>query len=164
MFSQAYLPRQHTRCPPNTHPRVEPRARHFLLRGSPASLAPPPPKKGPRPTRLPQTTKAYPGPPRRVGRPPVAFSNSTINRSCPHYRHNRSPGGKVCRREGKHRHSAAPSPRRPFPRPTRPLHARAEGRITSPQIAPEGVRPAQGAGAGRGRHLPSEELLSRGEC
>ena len=80
-----------------------------------------------------------------MGRPPIAFSNSTANRSCPHHRHNLSPGGKVCRREGKHRHSAAPSPRRPFPRPTRPLDARAERRITSPQRAPAGVRPAQGA-------------------
>ena len=102
-------------CPGSTHAALQTLTLELSLgqstffSGGPPRHSPPPPSKGPRPTRLPQIAKAYPGPPRRVGRPPIAFSNSTANRSCPHHRHNLSPGGKVCRREGKHRHSAAPS-------------------------------------------------------
>lgn len=109
----------------------------------------------------PKSRRPIPGPPRRVGRPPVVFPSPTANRSCPRPRHNHSPEGKVCLGEGKHRHLAATSPRRSFPRLARPLDSlRGEERTASPRRAAAGA-PAQGAGADRRRHLPREELRDR---
>lgn len=65
-----------------------------------------------------------------MGRPLGAFSNSTANRSLPQPRHNPSPGGKVCPRQGKRRHLAASSPRRPFLRTARALDSRSCGGIS----------------------------------
>lgn len=65
-----------------------------------------------------------------MGRPLGAFSNSTANRSLPQPRHNPSPGGKVCPRQGKRRHLAASSPRRPFLRTARPLDSRSCGGVS----------------------------------
>lgn len=92
------------------------------------------------PRAPPKSRRPIPGPPRRVGRPPVVFPSPTANRSCPHPRYNRSPEGKVCPGEGKHRHLAASSPRRSFPRLARPLDSlRAEELTASPQRAPAGA-------------------------
>lgn len=117
--------------------------------GAPPVTRPPrpvPPSRAHIPHASPKSRRPVSGPPRRVGRPLVAFSNSTANRSRPQPRHNPSPGGKVCPRQGERRHLAASSPRRPFLRPARPLDSRSCGGVSRArkglqlESAPHGAR------------------------
>lgn len=87
----------------------------------------------------PKSRRPIPGPPRRVGRPPVVFPSPTANLSCQRPRHNSSPAGKVCPGEGEHRHSAASSPQIIPETGQAPRLLTAEERTASPKRTPAGA-------------------------